>query len=238
MLNRKNKNQKKRQLQTFKYAATIRVVAQTHQIEARAQQVFLSFMRASQSIELLRQKLVELPQQIIWIQRRVRSYQEIMRYRRIIFKQLFAREHFSMKMHFNTKAKKNKQFKIQAKKFEGLVDDQISQLLLNEYLSNVCQAFCRYNLTIFMNYKKEVAKRAKEMVQADNLLYESDCIEEIMSAPVALNQEDSFELFIQRERIKHHLKNLLTGTKEEQVVGELDLAVSIALKNKQEQQVH
>jgi len=38
-----------------------------------------------------------------------------------------------------------------------------------------------------MNYKKEVAKRAKEMVQADNLLYESDCIEEIMSAPVALN---------------------------------------------------
>ena len=75
------------------------------------------------------------------------------------------------------------------------------------------------------------------MVVEDPLLYEQDCIEEVMSKPVQLNQEDSFELYIQRERIKHHLQNLLSGTREEKVVGELDLAVAIALKNKQEKQV-
>ncbi len=63
------------------------------------------------------------------------------------------------------------------------------------------------------------------MVSADPLLYEQDCIEELMSKPVAFNQEDNFELHIQRQRIKHHLENLLSGTKEEKVVGELDLAV-------------
>ena len=77
-----------------------------------------------------------------------------------------------MKLYYNTKAKKNKQLKDVAKNFEGLVDDQISSLLINEYLSNICQAFCRYNLTICMIYKREIAQKAKAMVQQDPLLYE------------------------------------------------------------------
>jgi hypothetical protein len=44
-----------------------------------------------------------------------------MKYRRAIFKQLFKREHFAMKMYYSNQ--KNKKLRLTAKKFEGLIDE-------------------------------------------------------------------------------------------------------------------
>ena len=75
------------------------------------------------------------------------------------------------------------------------------------------------------------------MVEEDPLLYEEDCVCEITSRPVPLSQEDSSRLFFQSQRIKHHLENLLSNTKDEKVVGELVLAVAMASKNKESHQL-
>ncbi|MFM7852577.1 MAG: hypothetical protein ACKO96_11845, partial [Flammeovirgaceae bacterium] len=55
--------------------------------------------------------------------------------------------------------------------------------------------------------------------------------------PVPLSQEDSSRLFFQSQRIKHHLDNLLSNTKEEKIVGELVLAVTMASNNKESHQL-
>lgn len=44
-------------------------------------------------------------------------------YRRTIFKSFFQREHFAMKLYYNTNSKKNKHFKEVGKKFDGLIDE-------------------------------------------------------------------------------------------------------------------
>jgi len=56
-----------------------------------------------------------------------------------------------------------------------------------------------------MVYNRELIQRAKAMVLQDKTLYEEDCIEELKRSPLVFNAEDSFDLYIQRERIKHHL---------------------------------
>lgn len=40
--------------------------------------------------------------------------------------------------------------------------------------------------------------------------------------PITLNSFESLDLLVKLEKLKHHLQNLLTGTKEEKVIGKID----------------
>lgn len=82
---------------------------------------------------------------------------------------LFDREHLAMRLHFQLKSKKDKSKKLKAKNklFEEVVDEDLRNLLLEEYF-DMCRKFCRVQLIIWSitrNIVKE--KRAVFMEGAD-----------------------------------------------------------------------
>ena len=69
---------------------------------------------------------------------------------------LFDREYSAMKMHFFVKSKKNKKLLAQAKMFEGDIDREVRDLLVDEFFSNVCRQYARLQLLIYDSTRKIV----------------------------------------------------------------------------------
>ena len=73
---------------------------------------------------------------------------------------MFDREHQAMRVEVSKLARKNKKLKAEAKLFEKLIEEPIKSALIEEFLSNICEAYIRYKLTIRIFYDSVMKARA------------------------------------------------------------------------------
>ena len=62
---------------------------------------------------------------------------------------MFDREYNCMKQFYILAAKKNRKMKPEALKFKKEVDSEVRDLLLNEYMNNVCRRYWTLKVFIF-----------------------------------------------------------------------------------------
>ena len=64
-----------------------------------------------------------------------------------------------MRLYFTSLAAKNRKFKPEAKKFNKPVDEQVKLAMIDEFLQNICHAYCYYRLNLRLYYDKEIKTR-------------------------------------------------------------------------------
>jgi hypothetical protein len=104
-----------------------------------------------------------------------------MQNRRNIIKLCFDREHFAMKLHYMNLARQNKKHRAEAKLYDEPIDVEAKEMLLNEYFTNVCRKFCRYQQIVY-----EMARKYEQIY------------------PLRLSVEDTQLLRREQRRLKHY----------------------------------
>ena len=77
-----------------------------------------------------------------------------------------------MRGEFAKLARKNKKLKAEAKLFEKPIDEEVKSAIIEEFLSNICEAYVRYRLTIRIFYDSVMRERAIEALEDDPYLNE------------------------------------------------------------------
>ena len=109
---------------------------------------------------------------VILAQRIVRKKYMRTGLRRQMLSMMFDREHQAMRVEFAKLARKNRKLKAEAKLFEKPIDEGIKSVIIEEFLSNICEAYVRYKLTIRVFYDSVMKARAIEALDDDPYLNE------------------------------------------------------------------
>lgn len=84
---------------------------------------------------------------------------------------MFDREHQVMRVEFAKLARKSMKL-TEAKLFEKPIDEEIKSVIIEEFLSNICEAYVRHKLTIRIFYDSAMKARAIEALDDDPYLNE------------------------------------------------------------------
>ena len=99
---------------------------------------------------------VRYPKSVHSCQFKLRSYLSGLRERKEVLKMVFTREYKCMQSFHREKAKKSKKGQIMVKTYENEIDEEVRDLLIDEYFHNVCVKYVRLLIFIYCSVQQVV----------------------------------------------------------------------------------